>query len=183
MSTIAPIDPATATGRAADLLAQVHQTLGLTPNMTEVMANSPALLQGYRSLSGALDAGVLPAGVREQLAVATAEYNGCQYCLSTHTYIGVNIAEVAPLELEKARTGHSDDKHTEALLTLSGTIARGRGQGGEAAVATARAAGVTDAEIGDVVGNLASSVLTNYFDVLAGVENDWPVVGLARQAA
>ena len=108
MPTIAPVDPATATGKAAELLAQVRKTLGRTPNMTKVMANSPALLQGYLSLSGALGAGVLPAGVREQLAIAT------------------------------------------------------------------------DAEIGEVVGHLALNVLTNYFNVLADVENDWPVVSPAR---
>ena len=183
MSTIAPIEPATATGEAADLLAQVQKTFGLIPNMTKVMANSPALLKGYLSLSGALGGGVLPAGVREQLAIATAEYNGCEYCLSAHTYIGASIAKVEPLELEKARSGHSDDKHTEALLTLSGTIARGRAQVSESALATARAAGVTDAEIGEVVGHLALNVLTNYFNILAGVENDWPVVTPAQPAA
>jgi hypothetical protein len=37
---------------------------------------------------------------------------------------------------------------------------------------------VTDQEIGEVVANLALNVLTNYFNVLAGVENDWPVITL-----
>ncbi len=183
MSTIAPIEPATATGEAADLLAQTQEALGLTPNMARVMANSPALLKGYLSLSGALGGGVLPAGVREQLAIATAEYNGCEYCLSAHTYIGANIAKVEALELDKARTGRSENKHTEALLTLSDAIARGRGQVSEAVLASARAAGVTDAEIGEVVGHLALNVLTNYFNILAGVENDWPVVTPAQPAA
>jgi alkylhydroperoxidase family enzyme len=41
---------------------------------------------------------------------------------------------------------------------------------------TARAAGVSDAEIGEVVGHIALNVLTNYFNVLAGVEIDWPTV-------
>lgn len=94
MNSFRPVDPATATGKAAELLADVQKTLGLTPNMTKVMANSPALLQGYLALSGALAGGVLPTGVRERLAIATAEYNGCAYCLSAHTYIGANIAKV-----------------------------------------------------------------------------------------
>ena len=183
MSTIVPIDPATASGEAAQLLAQVHKTLGLTPNMTKVMANSPALLKGYLALSGALGGGVLPAGVREQLAIATAEYNGCEYCLSAHTYIGANIAKVDAGELEKARTGHSDDVHTAALLALSDAVARGHGRVGEVVLGSARSAGVTDAEIGEIVGHLALNVLTNYFNILAGVENDWPVVTPAQRAA
>ncbi|WP_084216191.1 hypothetical protein [Pseudonocardia spinosispora] len=35
--------------------------------------------------------------------------------------------------------------------------------------------GVTDTEIAETVGHVALNVLTNYFNVLAAVENDWPV--------
>ena len=99
MPRIPQIEPETATGDAADLLKQVQRALGVTPNMTKVMAPSPALLKGYLALSGALAGGVLPAPVRERLAVATAEANACAYCLSAHTYIGANIAKVDADEL------------------------------------------------------------------------------------
>ena len=176
MSKLPQIDPATATGAAADLLAQVQKTLGVTPNMTKVMAGSPALLRGYLALSGALGGGVIPAPVRERLALATAEANGCEYCLSAHTYIGANIAGIEADELAAARDGESADPHIQALLTLSDAITRGRGRVGDDAVQAARDAGATDAEIGEVVGHLALNVLTNYFNVLAAVDNDWPVV-------
>jgi uncharacterized peroxidase-related enzyme len=176
MTAFAPIDPANATGQAAELLAQVQKTLGSTPNMTKVMANSPALLKGYLSLSGALGRGVLPAGVRELLAIATAEYNGCEYCLSAHTYIGANIVQLEADELDLARRAQSADPHTDALLALSDAIARGRGRVSEEVLSAARSAGVTDAEIGEVVGHLSLNVLTNYFNILAEVDNDWPAV-------
>lgn len=176
MTGFAPVEPATATGKAAELLADVQKTLGLTPNMTKVMANSPALLKGYLALNGALSGGVLPAPVRERLAVATAEYNGCEYCLSAHTYIGANIAKIDAADLEAARDAKASDPHTQALLTLSDAIARGHGQVDDAALQAARDAGATDAEIGEVVGHLALNVLTNYFNILAKVDNDWPVV-------
>lgn len=182
MTAFAPVDPATATGKAADLLADVHKSLGLTPNMTKVMANSPALLQGYLALSGALAGGVLPAAVRERLAIATAEYNGCAYCLSAHTYIGANIAKVDAEELERARDATSSVPHTAALLALSDAIARGHGSVQDTDVQAARDAGATDAEIGEVVGHLALNVLTNYFNILADVENDWPAVALRVHA-
>jgi AhpD family alkylhydroperoxidase len=130
----APVEPATATGKAAELLADVQKTLGLTPNMTKVMANSPALLKDYLALNGALSGGVLPAPVRERLAVATAEYNGCEYCLSGHTYIGANLAKIDALELEAARDAKASDPHTQVLLTLSDAIARGHGQVDDAAL-------------------------------------------------
>jgi uncharacterized peroxidase-related enzyme len=183
VTAFTPVDPATATGEAAKLLADVQKTLGLTPNMTKVMANSPALLRGYLALSGALAGGGLPAGVREQLAIATAEYNGCGYCLSAHTYIGANIAKVDALELDKARDAKASDPHAAATLALSAAIARGRGSVTESELEAAREAGVTDAEIGEVVGHLALNVLTNYFNILAKVDNDWPVVHPRAQAA
>ena len=183
MNSFRPVDPATATGKAAELLADVQKTLGLTPNMTKVMANSPALLQGYLALSGALAGGVLPAGVRERLAIATAEYNGCAYCLSAHTYIGANIAKVDAPELEAARDAKASDPHAAALLALSDAIARGRGNVDDAALRAAQDAGATDAEIGEVVGHLALNLLTNYFNILAKVDNDWPVVTPRAHAA
>jgi uncharacterized peroxidase-related enzyme len=176
MTGFAPVEPATATGKAAELLADVQKALGLTPNMTKVMANSPALLQGYLALNGALSGGVLPAPIRERLALATAEYNGCEYCLSAHTYIGANIAKIDAVELEAARDAKASDPHTQALLTLSDAIARGHGRVDDAELQAARDAGATDAEIGEVVGHLALNVLTNYFNILAKVDNDWPVV-------
>ena len=178
MMNFAPIEPETATGQAAELLTQVKQALGLTPTMTKVMANSPALLKGYLALSGAVSGGVLPAAVRERLAIATAQLNGCEYCLSAHTYIGANIAKVDTAELDAARKAESADPHVAALLQLSNEVAENNGDVSQDALQAAREHGVTDEEIGEVVANLALNVLTNYFNVLGGVDNDWPVVSL-----
>lgn len=79
MSAPPQIESAGATGEAAALLAQMRKSSGPIPNMAKAMANSPALLKGYMDLSGALVGGVLPAAVRERLALATAEYNRCTY--------------------------------------------------------------------------------------------------------
>ena len=65
-----------------------------------------------------------------------------------------------------------------ALLALSNAIAEKAGDVGQAALQAARDAGATDEEIGEVVANLALNILTNYFNVLVSVENDWPVVAL-----
>lgn len=183
MTRLPQIDPSTATGRAADLLAQVQQTLGVTPNMTKAMANSPALLQGYLALAGALGTGEVPASIQERLAIATAEYNGCEYCLSAHTYIGAHVAGVSEDELERARDGESADAHVAALLTLSNAVLDTRGAVDDTVLAAARDAGVSDAELGEVVGHIALNVLTNYFNVLSQVENDWPVVAPHSHAA
>lgn len=178
MTDFAPVEPEIATGKAADLLAQVHKSLGVTPTMTKVMANSPALLQGYLALSGAVAGGTLKPAVRERLATATAQLNGCEYCLSAHTYVGANIAKVDAAELDRARRAESSDAHVAALLKLSNAIAENAGDVDDVDLKTARAEGVTDVEIGEIVANLALNTMTNYFNILAHVDNDWPVVSL-----
>ena len=183
MSKLPQIEPDAASGAAKELLTEVKKALGVTPTMTKVMVNSPALLRGYLGLAGALDGGVLPAGVRERLALATAEYNGCGYCLSAHTYIGGHLAKVDEDELERARHAHSEDPHTAALLALSDAVLRGRGVVSDSAWTSARESGVTDAEVAEVVGHIALNVLTNYFNVLADVDIDWPVVRPHSRAA
>ena len=94
MARLPVVDPDTATGESKQLFARVKSALGVIPNMTKVMANSPALLDGYLALAGALTNGKLDAGTRELIAITVAEVNGCEYCLSAHTYIGANVAKL-----------------------------------------------------------------------------------------
>ncbi|OIK01642.1 carboxymuconolactone decarboxylase family protein [Streptomyces monashensis] len=154
---------------AAEALTRVRKTLVSVPNLAKVMANSPALVKGWLALPGALSEGVIPAPVRERLAIATAQYNNCEYCLSAHTYIGAHVAEVDAEELERARDAESFDPHIAALLALSDAIARGRGRIDERQPKARRAAGVADAETAEVAGNLAPNLL-------ADTDNEWPVV-------
>lgn len=178
MTDFAPIELDTATGKAAELLAQVKKSLGQTPNMTKAMANSPTLLQSYLALSAAVVGGSITPAVRERLSIATAQFNGCEYCLSAHTFIGANVAKLDPSELDRARRAESEDPHVAALLTLSNAIAENAGDVNAVELKAARDAGVSDEEIGELVANLALNVMTNYFNVLAQVDNDWPVVSL-----
>ncbi|MER5917985.1 hypothetical protein ABT124_48945 [Streptomyces sp. NPDC001982] len=76
MSVLPQINP----GEAATLLAELKKSIGSVPNMAKAMANSPALLKGWMSLSGALAGGVLPGPVRERLALATLERARARQC-------------------------------------------------------------------------------------------------------
>ncbi|WP_345653094.1 carboxymuconolactone decarboxylase family protein [Streptomyces tremellae] len=176
MPRLPEIDPATATGRAAEQLAEAQKAMGSVPNLIKVLANSPAAVKGYLAMNGALATGVLPHAVRERISILTAELNGCGYCLSAHTFIGGEFAKLDSDELAAAREGRSSDPHVQALLSLTRSVVEHRGRDGEQAVAAARAAGVTDAEITEVVANVALNVLTNYFNELAGTDVDFPVV-------
>jgi alkylhydroperoxidase family enzyme len=76
MSRLQALDPAQATGKTKTLLDGVAKKLGGVPNIVRTMATSPAVLEGYLGLSGALGAGRLPAKLREQLALAVVASRG-----------------------------------------------------------------------------------------------------------
>lgn len=78
MARFKPIDPATATGQTKVLLDAVKQKFGMVPNITRMMANSPAVLEGYLSFGGALAAGDLDPQLRERIAIAVASANNCE---------------------------------------------------------------------------------------------------------
>ena len=102
MSRIAALDPAAAEPKAKSLLDGVQKSLGGTPNLFRVAAQSPAALEGLLSLSGALGHGALRPRVREAIALAVAEANACDYCLSVHTVLGRG-AGLSDAEITAAR--------------------------------------------------------------------------------
>ena len=83
MSRLQAIQSDAATGKAKELLDAVQAKLKITPNMTRVMANSPAVLEAYLDFSGALSHGALDAKLREEIALEVGEQNSCQYCVSS----------------------------------------------------------------------------------------------------
>jgi uncharacterized peroxidase-related enzyme len=181
MSTIAALADNEATPEAQETLAAVHATLGITPNLFRVAANSPAALSGLVGLNGALGKGRLRAKVRESIALEVAQQNGCDYCLSAHSALGKG-AGLSEAAISDARHGNAPDPHTQAILTLAGEIVRHRGAVGPDAIARAKAAGVTDAEIVEIVAHVALNVFTNYLNIVAGTEIDFPVVRAAEFA-
>jgi uncharacterized peroxidase-related enzyme len=182
MTRLPLIDPATATGPAADLLAQVQKGMGMVPNMTRAMANSPAVLKGYLGLAGALSGGTLNGKTREAIALSMAQNNDCDYCLSAHTVTGP-MAGLTDAEVLQARNSTSDDAKLDAILTFTASLTENLGEVTDAEVAAVRAAGVNDAEIAEIVGHVGLNVLTNYFNKAVNVAIDFPRVTGSELAA
>lgn len=167
---------------AQPLLAAVQKQLGVVPNLMKLVGHSPAALEGYLSLNGALGKGKLNVQLRERIALTIAEFNGCDYCLSAHHYLGSNVAKISATELDAARDGHSQDASTEAALQFALRVAQSRGRVSDADVAKLRLAGFDEASVIEIVANVAVNVLTNYINNVALTDIDFPAVH-ARLAA
>lgn len=64
----------------------------------------------------------------------------------------------------------------EAALKFAQTVVVQKGEVSGQAVAAVRAAGYGDAEISEIVAHVALNIFTNYFNIVAGTEVDFPVV-------
>ncbi|MES2058464.1 MAG: peroxidase-related enzyme [Pseudomonadota bacterium] len=153
----------------------VHQQLGVVPNLFRLMANSPAALAGYMGLSGALKR-VLDVKTRERIALAVAQVNGCDYCLSAHSYLALNLAKIGPEEIALNRSGASSDARADVAVRFAASVARERGHVSDADIAAVRLAGFTDAEIVEIVALVAENVFTNFLNEVAATDIDFPVV-------
>lgn len=167
---------------AQPLLNAVKQSLGSVPNLFRLTANSPAALEGYLGLNGALARGALDAATRERIALAIANINGCTYCNSAHTYLATNVAKLSPAEIDANRAGSSSDPKADAAVKLAVRIVRERGHVSETDVQAAKAAGFSDAELVEIVAHVALNTLTNYINEVFNTEVDFPVVNAARAA-
>lgn len=170
----ASIDAAPAASQP--LLEGVRKMLGSVPNLFHITANSPAALEGYLGLNGALAKGILTPQTRERIALAVAEINSCDYCLSAHTYLGKTLAKLDEAEIAANRAGGSSDAKADAAVRFAATLVRERGQVSDADVSAVRMAGYSDAEIVEIVAHVALNTLTNYLNQAFDTPIDFPVV-------
>ena len=178
--TIPSIEAAPAA--AQPLLEGAKKQFGGVPNLLRVIANSPAALEGYFGLNGALQKGALDPKTRERIALAVAEINGCGYCLSAHTYMGKNLAKLDDAEITANRSGASTDPKADAAVRFAAKVVRERGHVSNPDLQAVKAAGFDDAQIVEIVLHVALNTLTNYVNEVAKTAIDFPVVEL-RQAA
>ena len=177
MNRIPTIDPASATGKAQELMEAVKGKMGKIPNMMRAMANAPAVLEAYLNFSGALGKGKINPKIREAIALAVGQANKCQYCVSAHTVLG-SKAGLSEADVTAARAGESGDAKLSGALRLALAINNNQGNVSDADLAAARAAGLSDGEITEVVGVVSLNIFTNYFNHVADPEIDFPVAAL-----
>ena len=179
MSRIPPVNPAATTPDRQAMLSAIHQAFGATPAMFKTVAQSPAALKMMWSAFGALGAGVIPPRLGEQIAVAVADRNACEYCLAAHTALG-RKAGASAAEMAAAQAGESADPKTNAALRFALKVVDARGQVTDADVQALRAAGFDDEHIVEILAHVALNLFTNYVNVAFAVPVDFPAVPLRR---
>lgn len=182
MPRITPYPHESATGERKELMDAVKGQFGAVINMFGTVAHSPAALKSMLGAFGALGEGKIGAALGEQIAVAVANYNVCEYCLSAHTVLGKK-AGVSGEAMEAARVGRSNDPRTQAAIRFALKVVENRAHVEDADVKALRDAGFDDEEIVEIIAHVALNLFTNYINVALGVDVDFPAVKPSRSAA
>lgn len=181
MPRILPIPLEQADARSAATLRAVQHKLGILPNMFATFARSPAALASYVQQTESLAAGRLTAGQRERIALAVAQDNACEYCLSAHAALGQG-AGLGTEEIARARQGGAGEALDGLITRFALAVAHSRAEISDAELAAFRDGGLDDGLIIEIIAQVALNVLTNYVNKIAGTEIDFPRISLDTAA-
>ncbi len=176
---VVTLDNATPEQKA--LLDAIQSKLGMVPNFLKVFANSPVALRAFLGLHGVAGEGSLDPQTRERIALALAQQNSCQYCLSAHTAIG-RKAGLDGEEILTNRAGSSRDAKAAAAVRFARALAEHNGEVTNAELVEVRDAGYSDAEIVEIITHVGMNILTNIVGKASRVEIDFPKVELKTAA-
>lgn len=175
MSRINTVDRITANDAVRRSFDAIEKQLGVVPNMMRTMAQSPSVLEAYLGFGAALRRGRLSSALGEQIALAVAEVNTCDYCLSAHTALGAG-AGLSTEQLAASREGRDSNPRSAAALTFARAILERRGAVTDQELERVRSAGFSDTEIVEIIAHVAVNIFTNYFNRAAETDIDFPKV-------
>lgn len=181
MARINIVTTESANSEQKDLLAAIEARLGMVPNFLKVFANSPTALKAFLGLHGISGAGSLDPQTQERIALALAQQNSCEYCLSAHTAIG-RKSGLTGAEIEANRAGTSEDAKAAVAVRFARSLVANLGEVTTAELIEMRAAGYDDSDIVEVITHVGMNILTNLLGKASRVDIDFPKVELKLAA-
>ena len=163
------------------ILDEIDRKFGVIPNLFRLLGISSKALKAYADLNATL-AGTFTVKTREQVAITVAQINSCDYCLSAHSYLGTNLAGLSEDDVKLARNRTAADAETAAIVQFAASVADKRGHLSNDELVAARHAGLSDAQLVEIVALVAENVFSNFVNSVAQTDIDFPVV-LAAEAA
>jgi len=181
MARINVVTHETANAEQKALFDAIQSQLGLVPNFLKVFANSPDALKAFLGLHGIATGGHLDPQTRERIALALAQQNACEYCLSAHAAIA-RKAGLDNAEIEANRAGTSQDARAAAAVRFARALVEHTGDVTTAELADVRSAGYGDAEIVEIITHVGMNILTNILGRASRIDIDFPRVALKLAA-
>lgn len=149
-------------------LEHSQQVYGFVPNLHAEMAESPALLEAYRTIGNIFDTKTqLNATERQIIAMTNNRLNGCEYCMAAHTSIMQSLKVPADV-IESLRNGTPiADPKLEALRVFAEKVNLQRGWLEDGDIEALLSAGYGQETVLEVIVGTAFKVLSNYTNHVA----------------
>jgi len=168
--TVHTVDTAPAAAR--EILAGARKGLGFVPNLFAVMAEAPALVKAYTTLSRIFDETSLSATERQVVLLTVSYENDCEYCIAAHSTIA-GMQKVPPDVVQSIRDGRPiADSKLEALRRFTAAVVNSRGWPSDADTAAFAAAGYGRQQVLEVVLGVGLKTISNYANHIADTPLD-----------
>lgn len=175
MPRTAPLTPELVPADSKPTLDAFSKNIGFTPNMIATFAHSPIAFNAWATLLGSLSK-ALDVKTRDSIGLAVSEVNGCNYCLTVHSFTAEHMAKLSAEDITLARKGHASDPKRDAAVDFARKVIETRGKVSHDDVQAVRDAGYTDANVMEIVALVAMYSLTNFFNNVFDPEHDFPAV-------
>lgn len=174
----------TAPEESRPLLENSKKAFGRLPGLHAVMAEAPALLEGYQKLHKLF--AEQTSFDKDELTVVWQTINvehSCHYCVPAHTGIAKMMkVDDGITDALRNETPLPNDR-LEALRTFTLSVVRDRGNVDDAEVTAFLDAGFTKRQVLEVILGVSQKVMSNYTNHLAETPVDEPMKAFAWEKA
>src|SRR5262245_13320891 len=118
MPRSAPLKPEQVPADSKPTLDAITKNVGFTPNMMAAFAQSPIAFNAWAALLGSLSK-ALDVKTRDSIGLAVSEVNGCNYCLTVHSFTAEHVAKLPADETRRDSCGRGDSESFEAAWQTS----------------------------------------------------------------
>jgi uncharacterized peroxidase-related enzyme len=156
-------------------LNAIAKQLRFVPNLFRTASISPNALTGLINLRTAIFS-ALDTRTLARIALAVSQINECRYCLSLHTYLGMNYGGLSPAEIMLNRRGTSGNEKARTLVAFVQKVMRERGKVTDEDLQSMRESGYSDAQIIEVVTASVYYLFTNLINNVFDTDVDFPKI-------
>lgn len=160
-------NPDTAPEAAREILTSAKKTYGFLPNLLGAMAEAPALVKAYTTLSRIFEETSFSAAERQVVLLTVSYENRCEYCVAAHSVVAA-MQKVPDDVVGAIRNGKPiADAKLEALRRYTTAVAASRGWPTEEDTKVFLAAGYGKQQVLEVVLGVGFKTLSNYTNHIA----------------
>jgi len=169
----------TAPKKSRMMLKTIESKYGFLPNYFGVLAESPAALRAYTSVSDALQSSVLSPIERQVVALTISVTTDCAYCVADHSTLAKRFGMPEQILRELREQKPLASKKLNALRGLVLSILYHRGWVPREDLKRAAQVGYQEQHILEIITILASKIMSNYANHVAKTPLDSQFAGHA----